>query len=309
MTFYEWAMDTAAHVREDGVDGMKRSAYEFYLGVHRRLDNAFRFGTHIYEADWDVLVVLDACRADLMTEVAPDYGFTDVQRTYSIAGGSKSWMERTFVEQYREQIDNTVYVTGNPFSDEVLTGNSFLPDEGGFARLNEVWKHRWDDELNTVPARAITDVSISEWRDRDASRLIAHYMQPHHPFVPDPMDDGMNRHDNANPDRPVWERLAAGEVTHERTWRAYRDNLRHVLDDLEILLTNIDADEVIVTSDHGNAFGEYWMYGHGDSPIPAIRRVPLIETTASRTSDYEPELDTRETDLSVQERLEHLGYM
>jgi len=34
-------------------------------------------GTNIYERDWDALVVLDACRVDILREVADEYEFID----------------------------------------------------------------------------------------------------------------------------------------------------------------------------------------------------------------------------------------
>ncbi|PSP48877.1 hypothetical protein BRC67_12005, partial [Halobacteriales archaeon QH_3_68_24] len=43
---------------------------------------------------------------------------------------------------------------------------------------------------------------------------------------------------------------------------AYLDNLRIVLDEVAVLLENIDADTVAITTDHGEAFGERNFYRH-----------------------------------------------
>ena len=36
----------------------------------------------------------------------------------------------------------------------------------------------------------------------------------------------------------------------------------YVLNDIGILLDNLDAERVVITADHGEAFGEYGILGH-----------------------------------------------
>jgi len=43
----------------------------------RQLNRVRPDGTPIYEREWDVLVVLDACRLDLMEGVADEYEFIE----------------------------------------------------------------------------------------------------------------------------------------------------------------------------------------------------------------------------------------
>jgi hypothetical protein len=311
MTFREWVDDTRERVSRDGANGARRSVYELGLGALRRLDRTVPFGTPIWDREWDVLLVLDACRADLMAEVADEYAFVDDGHVTSIAGGSRSWMLRNFDPEYRAEMSRTAYVTGNPFSDEVLADHDF-------ATMLEVWRHAWDDDLNTIPARAMTDVAIDQWRTGDADKMIVHYMQPHHPFVPDPMDSGMNRANPSKPDYPIWQQVRDGVVELDAVWEAYRENLRYVLDDVAVLLDSIDAESVAISADHGNAIGEYGLYGHGDFPIPPIRRVPWSVTRATDTESYEPELSVSAVhgsqrrdvgDGEVAEKLRDLGYL
>ncbi|WP_254531068.1 hydrolase [Natrinema gelatinilyticum] len=302
MTFAEWMSDTKRRISENGGDGVTRSVHELYVGALRRVDRFHNFGVPIYERDWDLLVVLDACRADLMAEVADEYDFVDTERTTSLAGGSKRWMKRNFVENPNSKIRNTVYVTGNPFSDEMLSHQPFR-------NMEEVWKYAWDEELNTVPARAVTDVTVQQARKYDPDSLIAHYMQPHHPFVPTPLDSGMNRHDLKNPDRPVWDKLRDGEIDPQAAWDAYRENLQYVLDDVELLLANVDADRAIITADHGNAFGEWGMWGHGDIPLSAVRDVPWCVTTATDTGEHDPDIVPERDEVAVSDKLRDLGYL
>jgi hypothetical protein len=275
--------------------------------VGRRLD----YGTNVFDREWDVLVVLDACRADLLRPVAPETDFLqDVETVRSVGSSSSEWLENTFPD--RPETGRTVMVTGNTWTDRYL-------DADAFAALDEVWKYAWDDDLDTVPAEAVTDRAVALARDRDPDRLVVHYMQPHHPFVPEPLagDDGMARTGSHSSASNPWILLRRGEVTTEQVWAAYEANLRHVLPEVATLVDNVDG-RVAVTADHGNLFGEWGLYGHPmHTPVPALLAVPWAETRGVDRRTRLPTLDPPES-LPVtrvygadtdRERLDALGYL
>jgi hypothetical protein len=302
VTLRDWTRETQTRLDEDGLSGVCRSGLELFFGAVRRFDRAVPFGTNVYDRDWDLLVVLDACRADLFAEVAEEYGY-EVGDLTSVAGGSRTWMERTFAPDREADTRETLYVTGNPFSAEMV-------DPARFRAVEEVWRYGWNEELNTVPPRPLTDVTIREHRRLTPKRTVVHYMQPHHPFVPTPMDSGMNRDDIANPEGSVWDRLRRGEVDHDTVWDAYRENLRYVLDDVRLLLRSVDAERVVLTADHGNALGEWGFYGHGDVPFPSVRRVPWSVTSARDDDDeYDPRFEPARDDGDRNQKLRDLGYL
>lgn len=307
MAVTDWLSQTARRVRQDGVSGATRSAHEFYVGAFRRLGRVYNYGTPIYDRDWDLLVVLDACRADLMDEVADRYDFIDHgNSTTSVGSATEEWMMKTFTPEYHDEMRKTAYVTGNPHSSEGLSAEQFEV-------LDEVWKYAWDDDQKTIPARPITDRAISTARETNPDRLLVHYMQPHHPFVPSPeLSEDVGFEDETTWNH-IWERLRAGDVTEERIWEAYRKNLEYVLDDVELLLNNVDAETAIITSDHGNALGEFGIYGHPlYVPVPELKRIPWSVTTATDNGEYRPKLErpTEDKDIEseVNERLHDLGY-
>ena len=84
----------------------------------------------------------------------------------------------------------------------------------------------------------------------------------------------------------------------------------------ERLLHGIDSERVIITSDHGNATGEYGLYGHPESmPFDCLREVPWFETTAIDTGERPPSGRVRSdptsaepTDDDIETRLRALGY-
>ncbi len=282
-----------------------------YLRGLQALGRRLEYGTNVYDRPWDVLVVLDACRADLLRAVAGDIDFLGTVGTVRSVGSSSSeWLENTFLG--REETGRTAMVTGNTWSDRYLEADAF-------GALDEVWKYAWDDELGTVLPSAITDRAIALARDWDPDRLVVHYMQPHHPFVSDPIagDDGMARTGAHSSDSNPWILLRRGEISVERVRDAYEANLRYVLPEVETLVENVDG-RIAITADHGNLFGEWGLYGHPMwTPVPALLEVPWAETKGDGRRSYTPTIEPPEP-LPVsriygaegdRERLEALGYL
>ena len=287
----------------------------WYLRCIQAVGRRLSYGTPVYEADWDVLVVLDGCRPDALRAVADEYPFVGaVETRRSVGSCSSEWLEHTFgPARFRSLVAETAMVTGNTWTDRYL-------DADAFAALDEVWKYAWDDERGTIPAPAITDRAIALARERDPERLVVHYMQPHHPFVPDPIagDDGMARTGAASNAANPWTLLRRGESSVERVRAAYTANLRYVLDSVGVLLSNVAADRVVLTADHGNCFGEWGLYGHPMwTPVPALLRVPWVETTArderTRVPSLAPPTALPVPDVvdggDVRDRLDALGYL
>lgn len=298
MTLREWYRN---HVKGDT---RKRDAvYHLYLGLWRRIGRyAPDYGRAIWADEWDVLLILDACRVDLLREVSDEYEFIDgVDWRYSVGSASIEWMAETFSAAYRSQMATAVYVTANPFSEEHV-------DPNDFAHVDEIWRYAWDEDLNTVPAEVVTDRAIDVWRSEASERMVVHYMQPHWPFVDDPFTQGMTLGEGNQ--REVWDVLRRDPtVTLEDVWPRYRDNLRYALDSIADLLENIDAQTVVITADHGNLVGEFGLYGHHASvPIPALRRVPWVETTATDEETHEPTVNSGDETRDAKELLEDLGY-
>jgi hypothetical protein len=158
-----------------------------------------------------------------------------------------------------------------------------------------------------TPPRYVTDRGIEVARDGEFERLILHYLQPHPPYMARALneDRALKKHE-----RDWWEYL--GETDDKNTiWETYLDELRYVLDDVELLLENVDAKQVVITADHGEAFGEYWEFGHKTGSIhPKVRNVPWVETSATDTESYEPEFDppSQDEDSDLSGQLEALGY-
>lgn len=282
--------------------------YDIPTGIYR--SKSCKDGTCLFEFEWDVLIVLDACRVDLVDCVDSDYDWIDDYGSIkSVGGDSYTWMKNTFSEEHAEKINNTAYVTANPHSEKVFNRHNSI-DISDFQVLRELWKSEWNSNIGTVEPGVVSDHGITIKRNKDPQRLILHYMQPHFPSIPDPMGSNINL-DNISWDWSVWEQLKQGEVTSNKVWEAYENNLRYVLGSVDIILHNIDAEHVLVTSDHGNALGERGYFGHGNYPVPAVTNVPIIRTSAENTAGYSPEINAESgevNDQDTRDRLRALGY-
>lgn len=90
----------------------------YYRSLHP-LGN-IRQGENIFDSDWDVCIILDACRADLLEEVADEYSFlSESTRKVSVDSKTDAWVRKTFSQANSHSLGNVSYITANPFSQEI----------------------------------------------------------------------------------------------------------------------------------------------------------------------------------------------
>lgn len=273
-------------------------------------------GREIWTREWDVLVILDACRPDALEAVAADYPFlpAEIPTHPSRGSWSREWTRENFGRDHRDELADTALVSGNVYTREFHDSLHHFADPEWFAVLDEVWRDGWDQDHGTVPPETVRDRAISTWRDREqhgADQMIVHMMQPHAPYRSLPIsgrEDSTTEREERR--RTVWDDLYAGVLSTEQVRAAYRDNLRWALDSVELLLENLDADRVAISADHTELFGRVGLYGHPDVPLPELRTVPWVETTATDERTLDPDIDeqTAAADPAAHERLKALGY-
>lgn len=306
MTVWDWIKESRNRFQNQPLQSaLSNTQYEFRLGIARRVNYLYPAGDYIFDRDWDLLIVLDACRCDVINEVKSEYAFLQNKRPFISRGStSEEWMNENFVPCFADQMKNTAYVTGNLFTE-------YAVPSGTFGYLDEVWKYAWSDDHGTVLAESITDRAIRANRNEDPDRLIVHYMQPHFPSVPDRIGDKMSQNVRGESSwRSATEYLQHGELPFERVWEAYRSNLRYVLDNVETLLKNVQAGTAVITADHGELFGEWGLYAHPHSlPVPEVRKVPWYETTGRDEETYSPTLTAEMESGDIETKLRALGYM
>lgn len=315
MTFADWLRNSIDRYKTEPVHrATKVNADQFAAGVRRRLplaDPTRPAGSeHIWSRDWDVLVVLDACRPDVLRVVGEGYPWleTDSQTSYqSVASYSKEWLQETFRPAFADEMHETALVSWNPYTDTVTSVN-----EDTLGALRQPYYTEWDDDMGLVRPDTITDATLDVVGEYD--RVIAWYMQPHAPYrtLLDRIETFTAEQigDEAAARTTVWNLLRRGDLDPLEAHAAYADNLQWALTDIERLVAAVDEDtEMAVTADHGELFGEGGQWGHPKHNYDERQmRVPWVPVDQARVGDA-PTFGTgdRAAD-TVAAQLEALGY-
>lgn len=273
--------------------------------IHRTLVPELE-GDHVFDSDWDLLIILDGCRPEWLAQEWSQQQFSgDVETRLSIGSHSHEWMDKTFSENYRSDLSQTAYISANY--------HTSIPPEDEFYEFRPLKEEYFNDEIMTIPAHYVTNHTIDVGRELDPNRTIAHYLQPHVPFV----DKGDSRYDYSL--RDIWKETDGNpfdaymreEMSKQTLVNEYQTNLRYVLDEVKLLLENFDAEKVVVTADHGNALGERYIFQHPNRVRSKhVRRVPWVETRAvdkGTLSDVDTE-PPESSDINKEEQLKALGY-
>ncbi|MFW6384611.1 MAG: hypothetical protein ACOCY7_00560 [Halodesulfurarchaeum sp.] len=182
----------------------------------------------------------------------------------------------------------------------------------------DVWKHGWDDDLGTVPPASLeSSFRTNRDAVERTDRTVLHYMQPHAPYLTGNggqklrvIREGVNRQEPADESGSSGPLSSIGDTLRPRVeglleeselamkvglwleldpsslWRDgirktamgyYEENLRIVLEAVAELIEDLDG-RVVVTADHGEAFGESGVWEHHvETHIPALIEVPWLE--------------------------------
>lgn len=290
-------------------------------------------GRHAFDHDWDVLVVLDTCRVDAMQAVADRLpGATDSGVTSVLSPGSQTaeWLCHTFTTDRASTLETTGYVSGNGWTkavfedglrpdDDVWFEGADLPtewdviDESALGAHVNAWQRDRGTYSQDVPwaphpaPRTVTDHAIALSRERsDLDRLVVHYKQPHAPYTIAAEREGRNELTQA--ERAPFDFLQAGG-NPDVVWDAYLTDLQATVDEIASLCRNVEG-TVVVTADHGEAFGEFDDYGHRPAMLhPQVKFVPWVAVHGVDVGTRDGDLSAyRETDRDVDTQLEALGY-
>jgi len=179
----------------------------------------------------------------------------------------------------------------------------------------DVWQTGWDDDLETVPPESIVEAyRNNRSAAAEADRVVLHYMQPHAPYLArgkgqklKQIQKGLKKESEEEDDgalatvtdavRPRVEQALEGsewaqkiglmleldpidivrDGTREAAMELYEENLRIALESVAEVTDELDG-TVIVTADHGEAFGEEGVWEHHiETHIPALMEVPWLE--------------------------------
>lgn len=319
----EWLSEMAGHVRESPFRAVLYFVFTIYLSVWYTITSRRPFGMNVYESDWDLLIILDACRVDTLTEVANEYEFIeDVDSIWSVGSSSPEWIANTFRREWLFDIRKTTYISANGYTNQVLADKRYPPvanttpidvskwsvaDIDDFQSHISLWESHTDETYDCVLPETVTNRAIDAGRNEGVDKLMLHYIQPHLPYLGSAYRE---KRDMTELESQGYQLLENGSASQEETYEIYKENLRFVLDEVSVLLENIDAEKVVITADHGESFGTWSAYGHPEGFLhPTVRKVPWVEVSASDEHTRKPDTDwSSDINVDIREHLRDLGY-
>lgn len=142
---------------------------------------------NVLKEDWDVLIILDACRFDYfkkvyLKEFKQKLNGT-LERRKSLGSSTPEWLSKTFIDYY--DID---YYSANPYVNSIgyeidkLTGdetNFNWCSVDHFKNIIDVWNFGFNNSYGTVLPETFRELS----KNLNSSKKILHLIQPHIPFI------------------------------------------------------------------------------------------------------------------------------
>jgi hypothetical protein len=259
-------------------------------------------GIDIFEASWDNMLILDACRCDEFQRVE-DLGVT-LESRMSQASATAEFVRANFTGQH---LHDTVYVSANfwypKLADKISAEvHAFRPVPDG------------SSDQTTIEPDEVTNAAREAARDFPNKRLLVHYTQPHYPYLG---ETGKEYFDgDVTPNLTEAVQTNGYQSQPELVRRAYRENLEMVLDSVAALQTDLPG-KTVITADHGELIGErlfplaHRQYGHPEGVYAdPLVKVPwqIHNSDQSKTVVSEPPDDDNKSPENVDERLRNLGY-
>lgn len=253
----------------------------------------------IQETEWDALVILDACRYDVLSNVA-DCGV--IEPAVAPASATPGFLKQA---KAADIFVDATYLSANPQTD---------PHPPGAETLVNLHETEWDPTLSTVQPDAIYEEAMRRLEDGD--QVVAHTLQPHYPHICAfgeeirPVRNGLHPAELDFVDDEYLEPqifLSDGSVSLDRARRSYEICTDFAWERVKRFAMQATAEgyTVAITADHGELFGERGLVEHPVRVnVPALTTVPWI---VFEPETKPPAYENKSGD--VKERLAALGYI
>lgn len=276
-----------------------------------------------------VLVILDACRYDLFDEIYKDYLTGDLDRVWASGRWTAEYCERTWTEKYDLTYINSIPVFSDFYLE--LRNMDFRPSEH-IRDIVHMWDHEWDPSLGTTPPEEVTDEALRHANADKPTRIVAHYAQPHVPYIGKETIDAWSSdeiassetisdlqdllsQDTKRPTQTVLEKIRSGEVDDDELKKSYQSNLHYVMKEVVRLIQRVDY-PVIITADHGEHLGEKGHYLHEEDST-VVRQIPWLlvnknkveaKSNKKRSSNAYASHKYTGSESKLEDHLRNLGY-
>jgi len=261
----------------------------------------------IKESNWDILLVIDACRFDYFKkyykEILGNVG--NLQKTLSPSTFTIGWL----IDLFNEKKENVIFICSESVSNKIKDISKKLKHgkdydiNSCFDKIVDVWKDNYDAENDTVWPDAVTNTTIKIVKENPNKKIITKYWQVHEPYL-----YYMNKGEVNIPLKPflrgVWRKLLYEVISDETYWtiinklnlpqgswhgyiwlkygregiiNGYVNDLKMMLGHVKKIMKFFPNKNIVVTSDHGERLGEWGRYSHGGRRNKIIKEVPWLE--------------------------------
>lgn len=144
--------------------------------------------TDITKANWDILVILDACRYDIFKQVYKEIiPNGKLKKAISPATWTLEWLSKTWTEYY----EDIIYLSSIPFinSKKKSKGNLISRKEWEFdakkhfSKIIDVWNLGWSEQYSTIHPKEVNKYAIASMDVHRKNKFVLHYAQPHEPYI------------------------------------------------------------------------------------------------------------------------------
>jgi len=249
--------------------------------------------------DPDIIVVMDACRADTLDSITPWV----INTCRSPASSTGEWLS---VAADTRIFDGAYIATAN-------TQYHKFEGDLGEREIHPLYETDWVNKFGTVLPEPVLDCADKLLGNR-YSPVVAHLLQPHAPYVAKLGREWID----ILPDTDVWKggyeeetlspqvAMARGHVDTQRAARGYRASVESTWETVAEYAGRwvTDGYTIVITADHGETFGrfrDYGFYAHpSDCHIEPLVRVPFIA--------LKPGTEPEQPAQTTEEKLRALGY-
>ena len=255
------------------------------------------------EIDFDVLIILDACRWDVLNDVT-EWPFGKAR---SPASQTAQWLQ---VAEKTGIFEDTHIVSGQ---------GQYERRSLGEASLDKIWEDEWNSRHQIVLPTPVLERAEERLYAGDTPTAV-HIVPPHAPYIAKVGDEWLLTEPSVN----IWKRpfggdpegkflapqvaMARGYVDIPRARQGYRASVKSTWEVVEEYVGRWvnSGHRVVVTADHGEALGrlrEFGLYAHPSKcHIRPLTEVPLEVFELGEN----PHATTPET---TEEKLAALGYV
>lgn len=260
----------------------------------------------IHDRNWDVLIILDACRYDYFEDMYNNFLDGKLQKVISPGCWTGEWINRTF---RTGDFSDVVYVSSTPHVNSAGFHPKIDMDVSEiFHRVIDVWDFGWDESLGTTSAENVVEAVLNEWGGNGKEQsFIVHFNQPHTPYlgIEEKLSKGSITIPEGSSTSYLFKLRSLLKIPRGIIWKMreflgkpptrqaeyvfrqggakklkenYSDNVKYVLKNVRTLTERLEGN-IIITSDHGECLGEGGKVLHTEymKDEPILREVPWFE--------------------------------